>query len=282
MGASSRSSPAKASSFAENLKCYSVAMLEPRTSGGRWLSWISLGAAAAIWETAGRAGAVNPVLFSTPCRIFAEGWRMAASPSLWSDCSATFSAFGGAFILSLVLGTALGMGMAASRFVERIVNPYVVGLNAVPKIALMPLVVLWFGLGWPSKLCLGTLMGAFPVIVAVFAAVKGLERDYVLLARAYGASPGMILRKVLLPGVLPAILASSRVALNYALVGVLIVEFFASDSGIGHRMIVASSDFRVDSFFVLLLLLMAFALALTEIVFTVEKRFMSWRTEALG
>lgn len=252
------------------------------SGGGRALSWFSLAAAAVLWEAAGRGGLVNPVLLSTPLRILAEGWSLAGSPGVWRDFAATFSVFTAALILALTLGTAVGLGMAVSRTFERMFNPYVVALNAAPKIALMPLIVLWCGIGWPSKLCLATLMGAFPVIVGVFAAVKGLERDHVLLARAYGAPPWLILRKVLLPGVVPAILASSRVAVNYALVGVLIVEFFAADSGLGHRMVVASADFRVDSFFALLMLLMGCALVLSEAVGALEKRLVAWRAETLG
>ena len=251
-------------------------------AGGRTLSLISLASAAALWEAAGRGGLVNPVLLSTPTRILAEAWSMAASPGLWRDFVSTFSVFGAALALALVVGTALGLGMAVSHSMERILNPFVVALNAAPKIALMPLVVLWCGIGWPSKLCLGTLMGAFPIIVGVYAGVKSLERDYVLLARAYGAPPGLILRKVLLPGVVPAILSSLRVALNYALVGVLIVEFFAADSGVGHRMVVASADFRVDSFFALLMLLMGCALVLSEAVGALEKLIVTWRPETLG
>jgi NitT/TauT family transport system permease protein len=203
------------------------------------------------------------------------------SDAFGSDLAATLSAFGASLALATVLGTAVGAAMGASRTAYHLLNPHMTALNAVPKIALMPIVVMWFGLGFPSAVFLGTLMGSFPIAVSVYAGMRGLERDYVLLARAFGATRMKTALSVVVPGLVPHLIAALRIAVNYVLVGVLIVEFFASDRGLGYRMVVFSQNFQVASFFSILVLVMGLALGLAGALYWLESRLTTWRPEAL-
>lgn len=247
----------------------------------RALPLLSLGAAAAAWEAACRLGLVSPVLLSPPSAIAAAGWSLAASGALGPDLVATLSAFAWSLLLAAAVGIAAGAAMGASPLAAALLDPWLTALNAVPKIALLPVVVLAFGLGRPPAVFLGALMGAFPVAVSVHAGMRGLERDFVMLARAFGASRLVILRAVILPGLLPHCLASLRIAINYCLVGVLLVEFFAADRGLGYRMLVFSSNFQTAPFFALLLFVMGLALALSAGLRRLERRLTAWRPEAL-
>lgn len=242
---------------------------------------LSLAAAAAACEAACRLGLVSPVLLSPPSRIAAAGWSLAASGTLWPDLAATLSAFALSLLLAGVVGTLAGAAMGASPLASALLEPWFAALNAVPKIALLPVVVLGFGLGRPPAVFLGAVMGSFPVAVSVHAGMRGLERDFVQLARAFGAGRLMILRAVILPGLLPHGLAAFRIAINYCMVGVLLVEFFAADRGLGYRMLVFSSNFQTAPFFALLVFVMGLALALSAALRRLERRLTAWRPEAL-
>jgi NitT/TauT family transport system permease protein len=185
-----------------------------------------------------------------------------------------------AIAIAATLGSALGLLIGWSRLAHRLLHPFVVGLNAVPKIALMPLVVLWFGIGRPAGVFLAALMASFPVIISTSVGLSALERDHVMVARAFGASRALTLRSVVLPGVLPYLVSGLRVGVSYALVGLLIAEFFASSRGIGYRMLAYMSSFEVDAFFVCLLLVAGFALACTAILRALETRMQAWRPDA--
>ncbi|MBI3548904.1 MAG: ABC transporter permease [Elusimicrobia bacterium] len=233
----------------------------------------------ALWETSCRLRWVSPVLLSAPSRIVASLASLMGSGALTGDLAATASALLLSLAIALAAGGALGVGMGLSQPTFRLIHPYLVSLNAIPKVALMPVLVLWFGLGLPPKVFLGAFMGSFPIAMAAYGGVRSLESDLLMMARSFGAGRMMILREVVLPGLLPHVLPALRVAANYALVGVLIVEFFAADRGLGYRIIVYSSNFQTEAFFALLLLVAAMGLACASTVGFLERRLVRWPGE---
>lgn len=243
--------------------------------------WISAAALAAAWEAACRSGLVSPTLLASPSEVLRAALVLASSSEARADLAVTLAAYLSSLVLGGLLGALLGAAMGASRAADRLIDPYVTAANAVPKIALMPLVVLWFGLGFKPALFLGTVMALFPVAVSVRAGMRALERDLVLLARAFGAGPRVLWLSVIAPGLVPHFLSAWRVAANYALVGVLIVEFFACDRGLGYRMVAYSANFQTAPFMALLLLSMALALAVSGLLRLLEERASTWRPQAL-
>jgi NitT/TauT family transport system permease protein len=232
------------------------------------------------WELAARTGMVDPVLVSSPSRIAIAAGRIAGTAALWSDVAYSLQVFALALAVAATLGTALGLFIGWSPLAHRLLHPLVVSLNAVPKIALMPLVVLWFGIGKPAGVFLAALMASFPVIISTSTGLAALERDHVLVARAFGAGRALTLKSVVLPGVLPYLVSGLRVGVSYALVGLLVAEFFASSRGIGYRMLAHMSSFEVDAFFVCLLLVAALSLACTAALRAIEARMQAWRPDA--
>ncbi len=233
------------------------------------------------WELADRLGWLNPVLFSSPSRIASTGVSMLGSGKLNQDLLTTLIGFLLAFSTATVLGVLVGIAIGWSTALYNLFHPYIVALNALPKIVLMPLVLLWFGLGLPSKVFLGGVMAGFPIVVSTHTGVRSLDRAHIQLARSYRASGWRIFRSVILPSIAPFVLSGMRVGINYAMVGVLIVEFFASGAGVGYRMVLYTQNFQIDRFFVLLALVVAFSLGCTGLVQRLETRFGSWRPAAL-
>jgi len=242
--------------------------------------WTSLALAAVIvvsWELAVRSGAADPVLVSSPSRIARAIPAVMGSARFGEDLGYSLSVFGMALALALVLGAPTGLVMGYSPIAYRVLEPLVVAFNALPKVALLPLLVLWVGLGRPAGVLLATLMASFPIVIATATGLEALERDHVQMARAFGAPFGLLLRRVVLPGVTPYLVSGLRVGVSYALVGVILAEFFAASRGLGYRMVVTMQNFEVDAFFVCLLVVAVVALTTTGMVGAVERRVQRWR-----
>lgn len=244
---------------------------------GRWLSALALVVFFGLWELASADGWVSPVLISSPTAVGRAALELAAGSMLWTDLGYTLRAFALAFVLALGLGAAVGALIGLSRAAYHVVHPFVIAGNSVPKVVLMPLVILWVGMGMSANVVLGALMAGFPVILSTHAGVQALERDYIRLARAFGAGRATFLRTIVLPGVMPFVAAGARVAVNYAMVGVLISEFFGSSRGVGHRMMLFMANFQVASFFVYLLVAACVTLIAAAGVRALEARLLRWR-----
>lgn len=251
----------------------------------RWLrhhalSLFALGLFVALWEVISRLGWISPVLLSSPSRIATIAPAFLAQPTLRADLLHTLVAFGLALALATLIGSLLGVLLGISRRAYQLLNPFIVATNSLPKVVLMPLIVLWVGIGMTASLLLGTLMASFPLLISTHGGVRNLDAELLQVARAYGARRGFIARTILLPGLLPYVLSGLRVGVNYALVGVLLSEFFAATRGVGYRMMLLMSNFEVDRFFVLLLLVAAFSIGCTALIHALERRLERFRPQA--
>lgn len=247
--------------------------------------WVSVSAVAVFlvtWELAAQTAWLDPLLVSSPTRIASAAWRLAASGALVEDAAFTLEVFGASLAIALASGVTIGVATGVSTIAYDALNPFVASASSLPKIVLMPVIALWLGIGLAGNVVLGALMGSFPILTNVHAGVRSLDRDMVLLARAYGASRWMLFRAIILPAVTPFVLAGLRVAVSYAMVGALIAEFFASSRGLGYRMVVFTASFRVDEFFVCVGLVLSVTLSCTGLVHMLERRVQGWRPDALA
>jgi len=245
-------------------------------------AWLSVAAVVVFllaWEGVARLELVSPVLLSSPTRIAATLPGLLGGPLL-ADAAHTLAAYGLSLAVAVTGGTAVGLLIGWSPTAYAVLNPFVVGFHSLPKIVLVPLVVLWLGIGLPANVFLGAMMAAFPILTGAFSGLRALEGDLLLLARAFGAGRLATLRTVVLPGVLPYVLAGLRVGVNYAMVGVLIAEFYASSRGVGYRMVVFMANFEIDPFFASLVLVAGFMVAVTGVVHALERRARAWRPAA--
>ena len=233
-----------------------------------------------LWEAAGQLAWINPVLLSHPSDIASEALRLFRAGELISDMGFTLRIFATSFVVAWILGVAVGFAIGYSKLAHDIASPFLVVANSLPKIVLMPLLVLWFGIGSSANIFLGTLMASFPILQSVRSGVKSLDPDLVRLGRVYGASPWLLLRRIVLPGITPFVLSGMRVAISYGMVGVLIAEFFGASQGLGYRMVLYSADFQIAAFFVCIIIVAIVTLLLTSFVHLLEKRAEGWRPSA--
>jgi NitT/TauT family transport system permease protein len=231
----------------------------------------------ASWEFATSNSALNAFLFGSPSAVWGFLVVMWKDGSLLTDTRITALETLLGFVIGNVLGTLIGLALWYSRFVSRVVQPFIVALGSVPIIALAPICIIWFGTGFISKVAMATLS---VVVVALITAYKGamtVDIDQINLMRTLGASKRHIFRKLIVPASLGDIFAGLKLTVGFALIGAIIGEFMSSSQGLGHAIFKAGSLYIIPKVFAALVVTIALALCLTYVVGKIEKLLTPWR-----
>jgi NitT/TauT family transport system permease protein len=230
----------------------------------------------AVWEAAVRALAVPAFILPRPSAVGEALWRGAVSgvylQNLWITLAETLLGFALGSAVAFVLGTAL----AASRRTEYFLYPYIVMFQSMPKVALAPLVVVWFGLGIVSKVVSAALIAFFPLLVNTIVGLRSADEDRVDLMRSLAATQLQIFWMLRLPSALPFIMAGLEVAMVFSLVGAIVAEFVGAEAGLG--VLIQSRNFSMDvaGEFAVLAILAFVGLALNAILVSVRRRVLFW------
>jgi NitT/TauT family transport system permease protein len=231
----------------------------------------------ALWEIGVRAGWISAFLVGSPFGIFAEGYKMLMNGDLVSDTWYTlFEAILG-FVIGTIFGSLLGLALWYSAFVARLVEPFIVAINSVPKIALAPIVVLWFGTGLVSKVMLSVSLTAIVALIAAYQAAKDADVDLQSLLISMGADKHQVFFKAVVPSTLPSIIATFRINIGFGLVGAVVGEFISSQRGLGHLIYTASSLYDLNTVWVGLFTLMIMGFALYYVIDLVERSSLPWK-----
>jgi NitT/TauT family transport system permease protein len=221
----------------------------------------------ALWEIGVRMGWISAFLVGSPLGIFAVGYKMIASGELVSDTWFT--------LFEAILG--FGLALWYSVFVARLVEPFIVAINSVPKIALAPIVVLWFGTGLVSKVALSVSLTAIVALIAAYQAAKDADVDLQSLLISMGADKHQVFFKAVVPSTLPSIIATFRINIGFGLVGAVVGEFISSQRGLGHLIYTASSLYDLNTVWIGLFTLMIMGFVLYYVIDIVERTSLPWR-----
>ena len=229
-----------------------------------------------FWQwTSGRL--VREIYVSKPTAIAARLWEVFASGEILPHLAVTLRELVLGYVIGVALGLAGGYWLARSPRAARVVEPYVMAFYGVPKIALAPLFVIWFGIGIWSKVTLAATMVFFLVFYNVYAGVRGVDRELVALARVMGASERQLGRHVYLPAAMPFIVLGMRMAIPYAVIGVIVGEFTSSVQGLGLFIHYASDTYDPAGVFAGIAILVAFISATGIAADRIERRLLRWR-----
>ncbi len=219
-----------------------------------------------VWDLVTRTRLVPDVVLAPPVAVFTALLELVQLPwfpeQLWTTALETV----GGFVLAAVIGIPLGLMIASFTVVRRLVLPYVVVLQAIPKIALAPLFITWLGAEMSSKVALGGAIALFPVVINTILGVSSVDENARLLLRSLESSRWQILVKLVLPTSAPAILAGLETALTFALVGVIAAEFVAAQAGLGLLLITYNYEFRMPMVFAVMLVTSGVGLSLFYLV----------------
>lgn len=232
----------------------------------------------AVWEAAGQAGLIDELFFSWPSDIV-DSLGGLAQTTLFSDLRVSALEFATGMLLALVVAIPLGLMVGYWRRLEMTLDPLVSALYATPTVALMPLFVIWFGLGITSKVAVVTVMAFFPLLISTIEGVKTVDPALLGAVRSFGAPRRSVFMVVVLPATLPFIMTGVRLAIGKALIGVVIGEFIGSQGGIGYRIREAAETFRTADFLASIVVLMVAAVCLNALLRVVERRLARWRVD---
>jgi ABC-type nitrate/sulfonate/bicarbonate transport system permease component len=220
---------------------------------------------------------LNPFFFTKPSLIAGAARDMMASGTLWHDLSVSGRAFGLGLAAAVVVGIALGLVMGWQRRTEYALDPILTALYASPLVALAPLLILVFGVGLAGKAALVFLLAVFPFVFNTFAGVKSTDRLLINVVRAFGGRERDLYFKVILPTVLPYVVAGARIAIGRGLVGIIVGEFYAASEGLGFAISRFGDTYRLPEMFAGIMVLMIVAVVLTEGMRKVELLLAPWR-----
>ena len=241
----------------------------------RSVSAVSTVTVLCLWEIFGRR--VNPLFLSYPSAIARAFWQVLASGEFQRQALVSLQVFAVGLSAALVLGIALGLLMGRYRLAEYLLDPYVYAFDATPRVALIPILLLWFGLGMPSRIAIVFLSGLFPVLMNTFSGVRTVSAGLVDVGRAYGATEKELFSKIILPAALPFIMAGVRLAIGRALIGIITAEMFTAVTGLGALLIRYSSALATDKFFVPVIFLAVLGVILSSAVEKLQKRLAPWK-----
>jgi ABC-type nitrate/sulfonate/bicarbonate transport system permease component len=229
-----------------------------------------------IWEFYGRR--MDPIFMAPPSAIFAAALQLIESGALAKALIETLWPFAVGMALTIILGIAIGIAIAQWRTVEYVCDPFINALYAIPRIALVPLIILWAGLEFTGKVTILVSIAVFPIIVNTYAGIRDVRGSMLEIGRAYGATETQIFFKIILPAAIPFIMAGVRLSVGLAIIGIVVAEFFTAISGLGGMIVEYANVFATAKLFVPIIVIALVGVVLTELVMWLERRLSKWRT----
>ena len=233
-----------------------------------------------VWEFFGRD--VNPIFGSYPSAIAVAFWDLVRSGQLASALYESLRPFALGYGLAIVIGVPLGLVIGRFRTAEAAFGIYITAGYAMPLVALVPLLMLWLGLGFAVKVAVVFIMCLFPICINTWLGVAAVPKTLIEVGKSFVAPDAVILRRIVLPATLPYIMAGIRLAVARAVVGMVIAEFFTTISGLGAIIINSANNFDTATMFVPIIILMVMAIGLNAFIGWVEGKVAPWQAEITG
>ena len=241
---------------------------------------LSLIVVGSIWELAGPG--MNPLFGSYPSAIWIAGVKMAQSGDLTTALFSSLQPFAAGYLLAALVGIPLGLLIGRYRVAEAALGIYVTAGYAMPLIALVPLFMLWFGLGFTVKVAIIFTLAIFPICINTWEGVRAVPKALIEVGTSFVAPPAAIMWKIVLPATLPYIIAGLKLAIGKAVIAMVVAEFFTAISGLGGIILNSANQFNTAAMFVPIIILMLIAVGLTSLVRWLERRLAPWQTELSG
>lgn len=229
------------------------------------------------WQACASAGLISENFTSSPAQVVQAGWDYVRTPAFLTDLGSSARDFIVGFVIGVVAGILVGLLMGWYRRLGFVLDYAVSFAYAAPRIALVPLLIVWFGIGSKASMAMVILMTFFPAAVNTVSGVHSIDHNLLEMARSMNVRGWRLFRTVLLPGSVPSIMSGVRLAVGTGLIGVIIAEFQASTQGIGYMIANAGSNFQTAQVFVGVVIISVIGVVLTQLARMLERRFDRWR-----
>lgn len=242
-----------------------------------WLrQLIALALLLMLWEAAGEAGMLNPLYAPSPSRIGAALYDLFSDGRIWPHLEATFSAALGGLVLGIVVGVILGVIAAMVPLVAELLQPVMTMLNAIPRVVLAPLFVIWLGVGLASKVALSFILVSVVIFFTVFSGIRQVDRKLVERITTLGGGRWDLVRHVYLPSVAAWVMGNLKVVVGFAFTGACVGEFVAATRGLGYLLSFAQSTYNAALMFAIIMLIMVVVLAIFALAGRLERHLLRW------
>lgn len=245
--------------------------------GSRHAGWIALALVIAVWQLAGSAGWVNPLFLPAPSAIAVAIYKLAMSGALWQHLSWSIMRIGTGWLIGTAAGVVVGFAIGLSTMARGVGITFISALFPIPKIALLPLLILWLGIGEEPKIATIALGVFFSTAISVYSGVDAVPRNLIRMAQSFNVPFHAIVRRVIWPGALPSILAGFRITASVALLLVVSAEMIGAQYGIGAFVLQAGNLMQTDQLLAGVVILSLFGLAVGKLINLLETRLLHWR-----
>jgi NitT/TauT family transport system permease protein len=258
------------------------AVSKPAVGSTRWwrdhpnvVRTLSVAVFLVAWEYFGLK--VDPLFLAAPSKIVEATIEVTRSGELLHAFLATFYPFAIGMAITIVAGILIGVAMAQWPLLEYILDPFINALYAIPRIALVPLIMLWAGLAVGGKVVILVSIAIFPVIINTFSGIRDVRGSMLEVGHAYGASKSQIFFKIVLPAAIPFVMTGIRLAVGMGIIGIIVGEFFTAQTGLGGMIVTYANVFATAKLFVPIIVIGVMGVVLTQLVQSVERRLSRWR-----
>jgi NitT/TauT family transport system permease protein len=244
---------------------------------GRYAGWAALVIILALWQVAGSLSLVNPLFLPPPLAIGKALYQLAMSGALWQHLAASLLRIGIGWVLGTAVGIAVGFAIGLSRIARSVGITFISALFPIPKIAVLPLLILWLGIGEEPKIATIALGVFFSTAISVYSGVDAVPRNLIRMAQSFSVPFATIVRRVIWPGALPSILSGFRITASIALLLVVSAEMIGAEYGIGAFVLQAGNLMQTDQLMAGIVVLSLFGLAVGKLISLLEARLLHWR-----
>lgn len=253
-----------------------MVVAQRRRIGLHTLQALIVVSALAAWEFGARSGAASSFLFGSPSSVWNVLIKRAATGELWTDIGITTSEVLLGFLVGAVGGSVLGLLLWYSRFVADLTGPFIAAIGSIPVLAVAPLTIIWFGTEMTSKV---VIVAFSCVVVSLTTSYRGARRtdpDLINLMRSFGATRSQIFRKLVVPSAMTWVVSGLKLNIGFALVGAIVGEYISSDAGVGHMILLGSSNFTISLVIAGIAIVMVMVLVFNILVTTIERFLGHW------
>lgn len=230
----------------------------------------------AIWQVIGAFKLVDQLFLPGLSTTLSQLWKELSSGALNKDFLATGEPFLIGLVISVVGGSLIGVLMGLTRVLEDILTPWILGFNAIPRIAFIPMTVIAFGLGIKAHAAVVVATGIFPMIINMHQGVRSVDPELLEMGTSFRASRWLTIRRVVMPSTAPFFVSGFRMTIALALVGEVVAEFFSANSGIGYRLNVASQVYDIVEVYSMMIILAVVGIVLASLIRLIERRVERW------
>jgi len=232
-----------------------------------------------VWEITARLKLINSVFISSPSKVYSAGYEMLGSGEIFPHIFISLEALFSGLFLAAALGMIIGLMIGSNKTLYQFFSPHIYALNSLPTVAVIPLIIIWFGIGIYAKIAIVFMMALKPILINVIDGVRNVDKKLIGMSRSFGADSIFVLRSITLFSILPFLFSGLRISIGRSITGLIVGEAFGYGKGLGFLVSFYGSTLQTSRLMFIILLLLFISAGLINIILYIEKKIIIWRAD---